>query len=296
MNVPNYYRSLHFSPCGGICAGYSSKESKIIVAKHNYLLREIDVYPFTSQKKETWEAAFRIEKHYIRAALYTPDSTDKELHVTISLKDDCWDVHFDPEVVITTDSSCSDNGSVFVQQFPSRQGVRYTFNHNQNHTLEVPCTDVVPNEPLFMLSAPCGSWVYLKLLQKLYVPKTRTFLSVPFEGMLEWMDDTHSVVCVETLTGFRELWQFTPKKNWRLVKRIHNKLHINGLPVRCGLLQRRGVCVNACWISAVYELLGSTIMRNREYHMMVPPNAQIFFGREFYTVRANEILHFHRII
>ena len=47
--------------------------------------------------------------------------------------------------------------------------------------------------------------------------------------------------------------------------------------------------------SAVYEMVGQTVMRNREYHMMVPPDSQVFFGREFFNVRANGVLHFYRI-
>ena len=57
------------------------------------------------------------------------------------------------------------------------------------------------------------------------------------------------------------------------------------------------MCACLCdWsFSAVYEMLGETVLRNGEYQMMVPPNSQVFFGREFYSVRANGILHFHRI-
>ena len=48
--------------------------------------------------------------------------------------------------------------------------------------------------------------------------------------------------------------------------------------------------------SAVYEVMGQTVMRNKEYYAMVPPKAQVFFGREYWTCLANGILHFHRIV
>ena len=48
--------------------------------------------------------------------------------------------------------------------------------------------------------------------------------------------------------------------------------------------------------SGVYEVMGQTVMRNKEYYAMVPPGAQVFFGREFWTCLANGILHFHRIV
>ena len=57
---------------------------------------------------------------------------------------------------------------------PPKEGVRYTFNHDPKHTLDVECTDTVPNEPLFTLSAPAGKWMYAKLLNKVYVIKSRT--------------------------------------------------------------------------------------------------------------------------
>ena len=58
-----------------------------------------------------------------------------------------------------------------------------------------------------------------------------------------------------------------------------------------------GVCAVVVTVggSAVYEMLGQTVLRNREYHMMVPPDSQVYFGREFYNVRANGVLHFYRI-
>lgn len=228
MQVPAYYSSLQYSACGGVCAGFSREESKILIAKHNYLLREFEI----EKREGEWEACFRIEKQYIRCALYNPGSEDKEVHVTVSLLNDCWEVHFDEDVIICTDTSTSDDGSVFVQQRPTKKGVRYTFNHDPKHTLDVECTDTVPNEPLFTLSAPAGKWMYAKLLNKVYVIKSRTLVATPFGGFLEWMDDDHGVACVETLTGFRELWRLTHRNTWELVKRINARLHVNGLPVR----------------------------------------------------------------
>ena len=232
MQVPRYYPTLLYSACGGVCAGFSREESKILIAKHNYLLREVDVYPVIGRRQGEWEACFRIEKNYIRCALYTAGSEGKEVHVTVSLLNDCWDVCIDENVVICTDTSTSDDGAVFVQQRPTKKGVRYTFNHDSNHTLDVDCTDTVPNEPLFTLSTPAGKWVYVKLLNRVYLVKSRTLVATPFDGYLEWMDDDHGVACVETLSGFRELWRLTDRKTWVLVKRISAKLHINGLPVR----------------------------------------------------------------
>lgn len=243
MQVPDEYPTLQYSACGGTCVGFCAKESKILVGKHNYLLKEIDVYPFTQKREEEWEACFRIEKHYIRVSLYTPGGSDKEVHVTISLIDDCWDVRVEEDVIICTDTSCSEDGAVFVQQRPTRKGVTYTINHDPNHTLDVACSDTVPNEPLFMLSVPSGKWVYLKLPNKLYLPASRSFVAIPFCGYLEWMDDAQGIACVETLAGFRELWRLTNRKTWQLAKRINKKLHVHGFPVRWGTYLCWCVCV-----------------------------------------------------
>lgn len=230
MQVPDEYPTLRYSACGSVCAAFNADKAAVLVGTVGYLMREIDVYPFTSKRSTPWEACFRIEKHFVRAALYTSENDQVEVHVTVALKD-CWKVCIE-EVPICTDSSCSEDGLMFVQQRPTKMGVHYTFNHDPAHTVELECPESVPNEPLFLFSSPAGAWVYMKLKNMLYIIKTRTFIELPFSGMLEWMDDTHSVICVETPTGFRELWRYTQKKKWELVKRIDKKFHVDGLPVR----------------------------------------------------------------
>jgi len=228
MEIPGSYPEIQYSSCGGICAAWNPEKKTLLIGKHNYLMREVDTLPHT--EKGNWRCCFRLEKRYIRAALYKEEGHAREVHVCVDLTNDCWDIKIGC-VPLCSDSSTSEDGLVFVQQIPTSIGVKYVFDGNVSHTIEAECNDTVPNEPLFCLSAPSGKYCYLKLLHKLYLPKTREFMSMPFNGYLEWMDDIHDVVCVETLVGFRELWHREGTK-WVLFRRLTSKHYVNKLPVR----------------------------------------------------------------
>ena len=85
MQVPAYYSSLQYSACGGVCAGFSREESKIVIAKHNHLSREFEI-----EKRRGVGGVFPVLRSSTSVArLYNPGSEDKEVHVTVSLLNDC---------------------------------------------------------------------------------------------------------------------------------------------------------------------------------------------------------------